>query len=132
LESKDSLNIIIDDKIKLSFLRYPYILLKPFLEEENLRIASVEDIACMKLSAIVSRATQKDYIDLYFVINKIPVVSLLEMAQQKMPDIDRNLILKSMVYFEDVQKEHIVFKHNFEVSFTNVKKFLEQQVKMIV
>jgi hypothetical protein len=132
LESRDSLDVIIDGKIKLSFLRYPYVLLKPALNEENFKIASIEDIACMKLSAIVSRATLKDYADLYFVMNKVSLLSLLEMARQKMPDLDQNLILKSLVYFEDIAKEHIVFKHNFEVSFTNIKKFLEQQVKKIL
>src|SRR3989344_955285 len=59
------------DFFKLSFFRYPYILIKDCLDEENLRIASIEDIACMKLSAIVSRAVEKDFVDLYFIIKKI-------------------------------------------------------------
>lgn len=47
-EQKDSLNITIDDEIKLSILRYPYKLLNHCIDEKYLQIASIEDIACMK------------------------------------------------------------------------------------
>src|SRR3989344_3015422 len=116
LEEKDSLNVIVDGSIKLSFFRYPYILIKDCLDEENLRIASIEDIACMKLSAIVSRAVEKDFVDLYFIIKKIPY-------------LDTNLVLKSLVYFDDVIEEKIKFKHGFNVSMKELKLFFEEQVK---
>jgi|SRR3989338_128993 len=129
LEEKDSLNVIVDGSIKLSFFRYPYILIKDCLDEENLRIASIEDIACMKLSAIVSRAVEKDFVDLYFIIKKIPLNTLLKIAEQKMPNLDTNLVLKSLVYFDDVIEEKIKFKHGFNVSMKELKLFFEEQVK---
>ena len=129
LEEKDSLNVTVDGEIKLSFLRYPYVLIRDCLEEENFRIASVEDIACMKLSAIVSRAVEKDFVDLYFIIQKIPLKSLLTMLGQKMPSLDINLVLKSLVYFDDVSEEKIKFKHGSEVSLKELKNFLTEEVK---
>ena len=131
LEEKDSINIVIDGEIKLSFLRYPYKLLNPCLDEKYFRIASAEDIGCMKLSAIVSRATWKDYIDLYFVLKKNPLDNLLKKMAQKIPDLDRNLILKSLVYFGDVLDEKIMFQRGFEVSRKEVEGFLEKQVKAL-
>lgn len=127
-EEKDSLNIVVDDAIKLSFLRYPYELLRPCIDEEYLRVASVEDIGCMKLSAVTGRAVEKDYVDLYFILHDIPLTALLERMNHKMPDLDRNLVLKSLVYFNDVEPEHIMFKHGHEVLFSEVKKSLERQV----
>ena len=129
LEDKDSLNIVIDGNIKLSFLRYPYALLNECIDEENLKIASLEDIACMKLSAIVSRATLKDYVDIYFVLKKITLGELLEKMNQKMPDLDQNLILKSLVYFDDVADERMMFKHGFDASRKEVEGFLVDQVR---
>lgn len=129
LEEKDSLNIVVDGEIKLSFLRYPYALLKECSDEENFKLASIEDIACMKLSAIVSRAMEKDFVDLYFIIQKIPLKSLLAMLAQKMPSLDVNLVLKSLVYFDDVMEEKIKFKHGFSVSMKELKRFFEAQVK---
>lgn len=131
LEEKDSLNLVIADEIKLSFLRYPYPLLNPCLDEEYLRIASLEDIACMKLSAIVSRAIEKDFIDLYFILKKIPLNALLKMMREKIPDLDTNLVLKSLVYFEDVSKGKIMFKHDTYVSLKEVEHFLKEQVKIL-
>lgn len=128
LEEKDSLNVIVDNTIKLSLLRYPYALLNSCIDEKYMRIASIEDIGCMKLSTISGRAIEKDYIDLYFILKQIPLSTLLEKAKQKMPDLDRNLVLKSLVYFDDMTSERIIFKHDSEVQFSEVKKFLENQV----
>ncbi len=91
----------------------------------------IEDIACMKLSAVVSRAVEKDFVDLYFIIKNLPLGRLLEKMKQKMPDLDQNLVLKSLVYFDDIVEEKIIFKHGNEVSLKNIKKFLEIQVKEI-
>ena len=129
LEDKDSLSVVINKDIRLSFLRYPYALLNLYIDEKNLKIASLEDIACMKLSAVVSRAAWKDYVDLYFIFKKISLRALLEKMNQIMPDLDQNLILKSLVYFEDVADEPIMFKHGFNVLRREVEKFLIKQVK---
>ena len=87
---------------------------------------SIKDIGCMKLSAIISRATNKDYIDLYYILQRVELLELLKWAEQKFPEIDTNLILKSLVYFEDVEVETINFKHNKEVDFEpdSTKKIL--------
>lgn len=86
----------------------------------------------MKLSAVTGRAVEKDYIDLYFILKQISLAALLSKTKEKMPDLDSNLILKSLVYFKDVSKENIVFKHNLEVSFDEVRIFLEAEVKKVV
>ena len=131
-EETNTLSIIIDEHVKMSFFTYSYPLLKDPINEEHLRVAEMEDIACMKLSAITGRATNKDYIDLYYIMHIIPLTRLLELARQKFPSLDTNLILKSLVYFDDVSNEPILFKEGKEVSFDVVKAFLESEVKKIV
>jgi predicted nucleotidyltransferase component of viral defense system len=131
LEEKNTLNVILNGNIKLSFFSYPYFLLEPIIKEEFLNIASVADIGCMKLSAVVGRAVEKDYIDLYFILKQITLPNLLLQAKEKMPDLDQNLILKSLIYFDDVEKENIISKHNFEVTFDEVEIFLEGEVRKV-
>lgn len=128
-EERNTLGLIIDDSVKLSFFGYKYKLIKELVCEENFNLASIEDIGCMKLSAITGRASNKDYIDLYYILQKIRLTDLLDKASEKFPDIDRNLILKSLVYFEDVHLEPIMFKNNNHVDFEEVKNFLEAKVK---
>ena len=99
------------------------------IEERFFRLASIEDIACMKLSAIVSRATEKDYVDLYFILQKYNLDDLLKLTVQKFPSLDEVLILKSLTYFADVVEEEIIFKHQQQVSFAEVKTYLKIKVQ---
>jgi len=128
-EERNTLGLIVDDSIRLSFFGYKYKLIKELVDEENLKLASVEDIGCMKLSAITGRASSKDYIDLYYIFQNISLSDLLERSSEKFPDLDRNLILKSLVYFKDVSLEPIMFRNNNHVDFEEIKKFLEDRIK---
>ena len=83
----------------------------------------------MKLSAITGRASNKDYIDLYFILQHFSLSDVLEDARLKYPELEMNLILKSLVYFEDITLEKILFKNNNEVTFEAVKEKLRSEVK---
>ena len=128
-EERNTLGLIVDDSIKLSFFGYKYKLIRELLREENLSLASLEDIGCMKLSAVTGRASNKDYIDLYYILQKVELRNLLAKAAEKFPDLDQNLILKSLVYFDDVNLEPIMFKNDNHIDFDEVKSFLEEKVK---
>lgn len=99
------------------------------IDEENLYLASIEDIACMKLSAILSRATNKDYIDLYYILKNYSLNNILNLFVEKFNDTDINLVLKSLVYFDDIDLEPVYFKHEMNVEFEKVKDFLKLEVK---
>lgn len=96
-EEHNTLGLIIDDNIKLAFFGYKYKLVNETVSEENLNLASIEDIGCMKMSAITGRASNKDYIDIFYILQSIKLTNLLKKASEKIPDLDRNLILKSIV-----------------------------------
>jgi len=128
-EDKDTLIVTIGDVIKISFLSYPYELIKLLVDGEDLMIASVEDIGAMKLSAIIGRSAYKDYVDLYFVLRKVNLKELLDVATKKFPTLDMNLILKSLVYFDDLKEEPIAYKHDNNVDIGTIKQFLSTTVK---
>jgi len=130
-EESNTLTVLIDDTIKISFFTYKYDLVGKTIKDENLTLASIEDIGCMKLSAITGRATNKDYIDLYFILKKIPLRDLLMKAHEKYPELERNLILKSLVYFEDITSEKILFKNKCDIQFEEVKDKLKSEVKKL-
>ncbi|MFH0925926.1 MAG: nucleotidyl transferase AbiEii/AbiGii toxin family protein [bacterium] len=132
LEEENTLSVLIDKEIKLSFLTYDYKMIGKFIEEKDLKIASLEDIACMKLSAVTGRASNKDYIDLYFILRKDSLENLFKKSIKKFPNLDTNLILKSLLYFDDIKNEKINFKNNNQVEFKVVKRFLEGKVKEYV
>jgi hypothetical protein len=91
-------------------------------------LASVEDIGAMKLSAITGRSVLKDYVDLYWILQKIDLPKLIKVTQKKFKELDINLVLKSLVYFEDVIEEPIIYKNYGEVRFEEIKGYLRKTV----
>lgn len=128
-QEKNTVSCLVDNSIQLSFFGYRHSLLQPLIKTEHFDIASIVDIGCMKLSAITSRYVEKDYIDLYFILQNVSLSDLLENFIKKYPNFDKTLILKSLVYFDDVLKEPILFKENHNVSFETIKVFLQKAVK---
>jgi Domain of unknown function (DUF1814). len=45
-------------------------IVKRYCQINIMTLASIDDIACMKLSAIASRGSRKDFIDLWFIIQQ--------------------------------------------------------------
>lgn len=123
---KNTLTVLIDEDIKLSFFSYNYQLIDKLIDEPYFKIASINDIACMKLSAIVSRASNKDYIDLYYILKEISLEEVFKRLGKKMPELEINLVLKSLVYFKDVEKEKIKFKNNKNIDFKQIQDFFKK------
>lgn len=131
-EEKNTLSVLVDGEVRVSFFAYPYTLIRDVLEEEYLRLASKEDIACMKLSAITGRATEKDYVDIYFLLKEYPLNTLLDLARQKFPNLDTALVLKSLVYFDDIVAEPIRFVPGSEIDFATVQSEMRRVVAEVM
>jgi len=92
---------------RFSFFYYPYPLLRPLVQFENIKLASVTDTALMKLSALSSRGSKKDFIDLYSLRDSLVWKSLMRNFEKKYRGTGYNLyhILKSLAYFVDAEAE---------------------------
>ena len=51
--------------IRISFIKYDYPLVRKVIRDQYFSIAGLEDISAMKLSAILSRGTKKDFVDMF-------------------------------------------------------------------
>lgn len=93
--------------VKMSFLEYPYKMLeKPILwREMGCSLASLPDIACMKLSAIADRGAKKDFIDLYFMGQELPLERMLTLYQSKYGVNDIAHLIMSLAYFDDADRQ---------------------------
>ncbi len=127
-EENNTLTIIVEG-VSVSFFTYRYPLVSEVIEEPMLRVASVRDIGCMKLSAITSRSLFKDFIDLYFILQLHPLRELLANAASVTPTLNQAVILKSLVYFEDIREEPVVFCPGKQISLTTIQKYLQEQVR---
>jgi hypothetical protein len=77
------LYVRVDNQVALRFFYYPY----PLVESENrleyAAVASPEDLGLMKLGAIISRGTRRDFVDLYLLCQQIPLSELLARSHDK-------------------------------------------------
>jgi len=104
-ESKKTFNGALNG-VKISFFEYPYPLIAPKSKyKENVYLAGIPDIAAMKMEAIASRGSYKDFIDIYFILQKYSLKDILGIVRQKFVNIDYNEthLLKALTYFEDVK-----------------------------
>jgi hypothetical protein len=128
-EAKGTLDLSIED-VMVSFLEYRYPLISDFVDFEGVKVASVIDIACMKLSAISSRGSKKDFIDYYEILETYSLKQLFNAFDKKFKGVEYQKLhlLKSLFYFNDAESdpEPILLK---ELDWDVVKARLEKEIK---
>jgi predicted nucleotidyltransferase component of viral defense system len=118
--------------VRVGFYGYGYSLVAPLIQTEEARLASIEDIALMKLDALLSRSARKDFYDLYFICQSIPLRQIFDKAPQKYPavrDFEAQTV-KRLVYFEnaEVEANPSVLHH---VDWQTVKEYFIKLAKEI-
>ena len=119
--------------VRMSLFEYRYPLLGDLVEweETGARLASLDDLACMKLSAIVQRGSRKDFYDIYALCRSHhPLVELLELYRQKFAIDDIGPLLYGLVYFAEAEAEPEPVLVQ-AVRWTAVKKALRAWVREI-
>jgi len=83
----------------------------------------------MKCAAITSRASFKDYTDLYFILQRLQLTDMLDGLKRKLPILDENFVLKRLAYLEDIRTESLLFKRGMDITTAELKTFLQKTVK---
>jgi predicted nucleotidyltransferase component of viral defense system len=99
------------NQVKVDFIKFHYPFIRPFVIIENVRMASIEDIAAMKLDAITGRGSKKDFYDLFFLLQHYSIDELFSFYSEKYPHQTTFHVIRSLSYFEDaeIQPNPIVF-----------------------
>ncbi len=118
--------------VKLQFLEYPYDLIAPTTYWQNIQLSSIEDIACTKLQTIGVRGSKKDFIDLYFLLNKYTLNELCKLMEKKYQTIgySKTHIMKSLVYFKNAEQQPMPRMHQ-TIGWDKVKEKMIEAVKTV-
>lgn len=118
--------------VRMGFYGYGFPMIGEMVEAEGTRLASVEDIALMKMDAVLSRAARKDFYDLYFICQNIPLQTLFKLAPQKYANVRdfETQTVKRLVYFENAEADAdpILLR---PVLWKDVKTFFTRQAREI-
>ncbi len=93
--------------VRLSFFGYRYGIIDVFKTYDSIRLAGLKDIAAMKLEAIAGRGSKKDFIDLFFLLQRYTLEEIFSFHKIKYGIGLSNQYhhLKSLVYFADAESE---------------------------
>lgn len=120
--------VFVAEGVRVGFYGYGFALVKPLVQLDSLRLASMVDIGLMKLDALLSRASRKDFHDLYVICQHFPLRSLLDLAPEKYPyvrDFEAQVV-RHMVYFDRAEQETAV-PLTEEVPWETVKGWFRDQ-----
>lgn len=125
-ESKN-INIYVVDGVKVDIVNYRYGWLEDAVKDDIIVLASISDIAAMKIAAIIGRGTKKDFIDLFFLLRTFSLQQILDLYMQKYPDGSMFIAMKSLTYFEDAESDPMP-KMFENVSWETVKESIRNSV----
>lgn len=117
--------------VRMSFFEFRYPLLQPLVHWNAIgcNLASLDDLACMKLAAIAQRGSRKDFIDIHTLLSKHrPLEELLPLYQKKFVVQDISSVLYGLAYFEDAQNEPSP-QMLWKISWSQIKKDISRWVK---
>ena len=105
LKESPHIHIYIVDGINVDIVNYKYPWLDDVVLEQGLRLASVSDIAAMKITAIIGRGTKKDFIDIAFLLHHFSLEEILHFYAAKYNDSSVFMAMKSLAYFDDAEAD---------------------------
>lgn len=121
------------EQTKVSFFKYDYPLIDETTNFDDVTIVGQKDLMAMKVDAISSRGTKRDFIDLYFLLGKQDLGKAINCYEEKYKKANINIfhVLKSLNYFIDAEElkmpEMLV-----PCAWEEVKKFFLIQVPKVL
>jgi len=133
-EGEDFITVILDG-VKVSLFKYDYPFIDKISSYKGIRIASINDVASMKIIAINQRGTKRDFIDLFFILQETPFHKIADnmISRFGIDRINPLHIGKSFVYFSDAESnpEPLYIKGK-DVNWEKIKIFFRSHTKQFV
>ncbi len=116
--------------IKVDIISHQYAWLKPALEEDGLRMAGLEDIAAMKLNAIVGNGSRlKDFVDIAYLTSRFSLQQMLQFYETKYPLNNSMMAIKSLNWFDDINFDVDIQYTNNSISWTLIKSRIIEMIQ---
>jgi len=93
--------------VKFSLFYYSHKLIEKLVSWNGIFLASLPDLAAIKLDTVISRGAKRDLTDIYFLVKKYSMSKLFTFYERKYGNFsDREIMIKkALVYFDDADKD---------------------------
>lgn len=126
------LSVLVND-VKIDFVYDKFKFVQPAIKFQGVQMATIAEIAAMKAFTLNFRGSNKDYLDLYFILKEghSTLEEIEKMADKKYGDeFNFRLFLEQLLYVEETRKREIEFLKK-EVSEEKIKEFFKREIKKI-
>lgn len=118
------------DGVKVDLITHGYPMVRPLLSLEGVRLCSLEDIAAMKLNAISGNGTRlKDFIDVAYLSSYLSLSTMIEAYEEKYETRNPTIVLKSLVYFQDIQFDEPIKMVQGKYHWKQIEKRLSEMTR---
>lgn len=116
----------------VSLIYQHHALLEPTVEYNGILLASPIDIGLMKLAAINSRGTRRDFVDLYCLREVVKLEKLLELSAVKYSDRPsfQAIAVRALAYFEDAEQQPMP-RMLTDIHWPDVRKYCETAARWL-
>ena len=108
-------------KINILYCSVPFV--GTIILQSGIRMSPPEDIVAFKLNAILDCKEQKDFYDLYFLLQKISFSKMIEMYQKKYPSNNVKAVFTGLSQIEEANNS-VIPDLNVPLTWTEVKEKL--------
>ena len=94
-----------DNTVKLDIF-YTDTYIQPFIEEDGIRMATIDEIIAMKVDVIQRGGRKKDFWDLHDLLDSYSIMQMIEFHEQRYPYThDKNLIIQNFTNFNQADDD---------------------------
>lgn len=135
INNSDELTFLTPNKVKITFLYYPFKFNSDVLNFEDIKILNILSIASAKAYALNRRANIKDYIDIYTIIKSgIKMSEIIKKASTIFGELfSEKLFLSQLLYLEDIDADSfnkIIFLEKNKPTLEQIKIFFNDLIKI--
>ena len=121
LKESPRILIYLLNNVKIDIVDYQYSWVDDVVVKQGIRMASLKDIAAMKVTAIIGRGTKKDFVDIAFLLRYFSMNDILDFYSQKYPDGSIFMAMKSLAYFDDAEEDIMPYMLT-DITWENIKQ----------
>lgn len=118
------------DDIKVDLIAHQYPIIKPLENIDGIRLMSLDDIAAMKIHAIVNSGQRiKDFVDIYAMLEHRPLEDLYSAYEEKYhPKSSRELAQRAILYHAEIDFNIRVDFLDRKFDWPSIEKRLKEAV----
>lgn len=116
------------NNIKVDFVKMGYPTLFNPKTSDGVRMLDIKDIAPMKLKAIVQRGSKKDFFDIFYILQELNLLEILELFKKKFNQSEVFHVIKSLTYFEDAENDFEPILFDKKITWDIVKDTMKKEI----